>query len=168
MADVLALPVSLDDLSSCIVNVNLETRYGRKLRVPLYLLSYHEWNEIGDQVPDPVVPRTLVDKAGNKTPNIYDVSYQAKRRKAEEERLYRRLVTALVRAGNRIPGDTFEAQVAAFREKAETGVVNALVSVLVEAAMKGEALIEQRLDTFRDEQLPDDPEPDSDAQAIDA
>lgn len=163
-----AAPVSLEDLSSCTVNVNLKLPYGRRLRLPLYIPSYTEWNEVAEGVREPVMPRTLVDKAGNKTPNPWDINYQRAKRKADDERTARRLVLALTRAGNEIPGDTFDEQVKNFGRSAGADVVNALVDFLSQAVFRGEARVIELADSFRgdgDELVSQTAEYGADAQA---
>lgn len=142
--------VTLDDLRSPVVNAVIHLPYGRTLEFPIYIPTWHEWNEIGAAVRNPAVPTNRVGANGERLPNPYDPVYQQDIARAEEERQYRRLALALVKAGNAIPGASLEEQASNLRDAVGMDIANALLGLLAEMVSKGRARLEARAESFPD------------------
>jgi hypothetical protein len=61
-----------------VVNADITTAYGRVIVVPLQLMTYHEWQEIGLLQADPSVPFTELDSNNKPTANYQDKDYLKK------------------------------------------------------------------------------------------
>lgn len=141
------------DLSSALgpvtIRAEIELPYGRKVTVPLVTLTYHEWVSVGLEVPDPAIPRTLVDKSGNKVPNRDDVGYQRAVQEAASDRNYRRLALAMEKAGITIPGNTSAEKGRTLATTLDAGVAARLIMLLGDAALGGRGRLLDTADTFR-------------------
>lgn len=153
MTEERAKPISLKDLGAEVVDVSIETAYGRTITLPLRLMTWHEWSSIGEAVRDPAIPNDRRDSNGNAQPNPYSMKYQAELAEAREERQYRRLAFALKGGGNDIPGETLEEQAEAIREVIEVGIATALILLLGKMASEGQARILTRADSFQNGRL---------------
>lgn len=140
---------TLADFKAATVQVTVRTTYGKTLEVELRVPSFHKRQEIISSVPMPTVPLTKWDKeAGKKVPNYADEDYLREQADAVAERSYRLLTWALVAGGMDIPGDTLEAQTAAFRaSEPDAGIVEALLRFITDAVTG--ARVEARADSFR-------------------
>lgn len=143
-----------DDLGTRIVTVVLQLPYvetngkPRMRRLPIRTLTYHEWYSIGAQVPEPDIPRTLLDQNGAKIPNPLDKTYLEKRGKAEEERAFRRLIFALEQAGIIVPGEATEDKIVKMKDTLDAGIANALLGFLKQTAQGGQARLLALADSF--------------------
>jgi hypothetical protein len=141
-------PMNLSDLTSRVVKVKVTLPYNREIEIPVGTLTYAEFNSVTADVPDPVIPRTLLGKDGEKLPNRDDVTYKAAIEKANEERSYRRLAIALNKGGVEITGETIAEKAATLRTDLDAGVANALMSFLAQAALGGRVAAQATADTF--------------------
>lgn len=134
-----------DELAPPIVNVRVNTGYGREQVIRMGVLSFHEWEEIGALVPDPQVRRKM---QGNDT--APDYSHPEYRKEAAEVSVKRgclRLVRSLEIGGYPIPGDTLEAKADALRTR-DMGVLNALLRALQKLCLEGQAKVEDLAGNF--------------------
>jgi hypothetical protein len=139
MAETAIRPLSLAELGPRPILCKLKFDYGREIDVPLMALTREKWNEIGFEVINPVVPRTVLGKGGEKQANIYDVEYVRDINLAEEERMLRRLVWALKAAGNDIGGPTASLKegAALLRQEVDTGILDGLTRFLRDVSQGG-------------------------------
>ena len=112
-------------------------------------LSNGEWLGIEAEVPEPAVPRTLVGQGGVKLPNREDLTYRQDLEAVRNERAFRRLALAFVKAGVEMP-PTVEERVAVIKQ-IDARVANTLMAKLAEHAFNGKAEVEATADTFRRE-----------------
>lgn len=143
--------------AAAIVNVRVTMPYARTVDVRLSTLSWFEWQRVEFEVPVPAAPKTLPGPNGTKLPNDRDVTYLAEVAKVSDERGYRRLAAALVKAGNRIPGDTEEAWADFLRHHMDAGIAFSLIQFLLSAALGGAARAETRAAAFHGDTEPPAP-----------
>ena len=146
--DVMAL---FDDLKPEVVTAQVTTTYGKTVNVPLLMLSWERWEQIGRDVLDPPVPLTKAAPSGkpeDMLPNPQDKVYLERRAQAEDERTARRLLAALEGGGMVVPGDTLTAKVAAIKGM-DAGLLQALVGVLAKAFYGVNARLQASADSFR-------------------
>lgn len=150
-----------DELGPKTIRAEITTSYGRTVTVPIVTLSYHEWVAIGLEVPDPPVPRTLINKAGEKLPNRDDVTYLEALNRVTSDRNHRRLARAMEKAGVTIPGSTNADKSRQLQETLDAGIAARLIMLLGEAAMGGKARLLEQADTFRPGDAPVDDSPEA-------
>lgn len=138
--------LSLDDLSTMQVNVEIELLNGDILAVPIKTLTYREWLEIGWEVPAPTPPISGVDASKRPVFNHNDPGYLANLERVNMERNYRRLLRALQIP---IPGNTVDEQLDALKSKLDGAICRQLLNAINETGMAGEARIAARAESFR-------------------
>lgn len=136
--------ISFDDLRPIDIVVEL-THGDRDIEIPLRSLTYSQWNAIGLSVPAPTPPVQGVDKNGRPLFDYNNPAYLIQLEQAGEERVYRRLLASL---RIDIPGATEDEKVHALREGLDTNIVRQLNEVIGQFALKGEARIKHRAETF--------------------
>lgn len=147
-------PITLADLAPTTVVAEITTPYGRVVRVPFQTLSWEEWNAVGREVPDPKVPHTkLADDGHTLLPNPQDAKYLEDVQKAAEDRIARRVVMALEKAGTELPGATAQDKLNALKA-ADRAIVDRLIRVIIDAAVEGKVRLENRAESFRPVTVP--------------
>jgi hypothetical protein len=136
---------SLADLQPRTVTVEIE-RGDEVLEIPCKTLSYAEFQRLGYEVVDPAPPTDRWDKKGP-IYNYNDPAYLQDRQKANDERMYRRLL-AFVQID--VPGDTVEEQIDNLTNTLEVDIVRALVGIMSNMVTGGEARIADRAATFHE------------------
>jgi hypothetical protein len=131
-----------------IILLTIDFPDGRAETLRAQLPSYHEFQQIGLEVPEPSVPYTRILNQ-QAAPNPDDPHYIAARADALQQRQLRRLVQALVRGGEDLPGATLAEQTDWFIAHADAGLVHALLTFFNQATLGGRARIEARADTFQ-------------------
>ncbi len=98
----LAAPLSLADLSPELVNIRVQSAYGRIIELPIKMMSWFEWNDCVLHLIEPQVPNNRLNPSTGKhdLPNPDDGPYKEARQKYYEKRQYVRLLKALMAAGN--------------------------------------------------------------------
>lgn len=161
-------PITLEDLAPVTVVAEITTPYGRVVRVPFQTLSWEEWNEVGRAVPDPKVPLTrLADDGQTLLPNPRDEKYLEDVARASADRVARRVVLALEKAGTALPGATAQDKLDALKN-ADRAIVDRLIRVIVDAAVEGKVRLEERAESFRPVPLPPGPDAGVPEMAVDA
>ncbi len=161
-----AKPLSLSDFGVDKIDVTITTDYGRTVKVPLMLLTWHQWNQPMLDIADVPIPLSRRDAANNLQPNPNDTRYVQKMSAIYSQRNAQRLVMSLVGAGNTIPGDTLEEQTNNLMSTMDVGISNALLDVLQKAVNRSKTEASALADTFHD--VPTDGEPDTDTTEQDA
>lgn len=131
------------------VNVVIRRGYGDPVTIPVVPPSYVEWITVDTLVPEPAIPRTLIGKDGVKLPNPHDVEYRQELAKVTVERSFRRLLMALEKGGTEIPGAGVLEKVETLKQDFDSGIANALMMWLYEAAMGAKAEVENLANSFR-------------------
>lgn len=129
-----ATPLKLSDFGVSKINVTIEASYGRKLVVSLMLLTWHQWNQPLIDIPDIPAPLTRPGEGNSKLPNPDDTRYRARMFEIGERRNAMRLLMAFEGGGNVIdgvpPDASVDQKIDAMRNTMDTGMSNALFSVL--------------------------------------
>jgi hypothetical protein len=133
-------PITLDDLSVKPVVITVKTEYGRESRIRVVTLTCAQWAEIGTEVATPPEP-------AQKTPATQQV-WEKHKARAEEERMYRRIVFGVEGGGNPIPGSTPSEKVENWRRTVDQGISNSIGYFLAQAAMGSKASVEADADRF--------------------
>ena len=157
---------TLEDLSAPIINLRIDTAYGKKGIVSLGLLTYHEWFSLVDDIALPAIPHTRVNKAGDKIPNPQDADYVAAFNEAIRRQNSRRLAYALAKGGMKVEGNTADERAAYVARIMSADIVAALIGYLNAAVLGGRAAIEAQAETFQP--VPNGAQPDHAAQTVDA
>lgn len=140
-----------DSLKPEVVDAQITTSYGKTITVPLLLLSWDQWENIGRQVPEPEVPRTKLGPSGkpeDMLPNPKDEAYLAAVSKASDKRVLLRLLAAMEGGGTVVPGNTTDEKLNALKAL-DSGVFQALVGVIMRAWGGTQARVETRAATFQ-------------------
>lgn len=138
-----------------ITTINVDMDYvdadGRPVVEPydVVWLSNGEWLGIEAEIPEPPVPRTLAGPGGTKQPNRDDVVYRQQLAAALNERAFRRLALAFMKADTG-KQSSVEEWVAAVKQ-IDARVSNTLMMKLADHALNGKATVEAAAGTFRSE-----------------
>jgi len=139
------------DLLPDVVTARVTTSYGKAIDVPMLMLSWEQWEQIGRDVPPPAVPLTKAAASGkpeDMLPNPQDAVYLERKAAADDERTARRLLAALEGGGMTVPGNTVREKTAAIKSM-DAGLLTALVGVLAKAYFGANARLDARAETFR-------------------
>lgn len=134
-------PITLDDLGVVPVTITVKTQYGREITIRVQPLTCAQWAEVGAEVPTPPEPP-------QKTPALMQV-WEKHKAKAEEERMYRRIVFGVERGGNPIEGSSAAEKVENWRRKVDQGISNSIGMFLAATALGDKASVEADADRFR-------------------
>lgn len=117
------------------VTVKIKTAYGRELEVTLAPPSYHRYRELMAAIPEPTPPMKI-NAERKSVPDREHSGYIAAMQKRAIDLNYYVVVDALVRGGLELPGSTLAEQAEAFRaSEPDSGIVNALIAFVIEAAI---------------------------------
>lgn len=133
-------PITLDEMGVVPVTITVKTQYGRELTIRVKPLSCSEWAEIGAEVATPPEP-------AQKNPATMAV-WQLHKAKAEEERMYRRIIRGVEGGGNPIPGGAQSEKVENWRRKVDAGISNSIGFFLAETAAGNRVSVEADADRF--------------------
>lgn len=131
------------------VNVVIKRPHAKDVTIPMVPLTYFEWISIDLEVNEPAIPRTIVAGDGTKLPNKEDAAYRMDMARVNMERSYRRLLLALKKAGVEVPGHDAREKIETLQKDIDSGIANALLSWLAQAAMGGKAEVERQAENFR-------------------
>lgn len=160
MSDQTVKPLALEDFAPAVVAMRIELEYGRVLEFPVKMLTWHEWNEIGGQVPDPNMEDPQYKTRWNeaKKQKEFDPQnedYLRAKNDAIEQRKYRRTLKALQLGGNDVVrGDTIQEQIDNFINALSIDVAIKLVQKLGEMTIQGRVSVTSLADSFRNGRVP--------------
>ena len=150
-------PLALEDLAPKVMDVTVTTPSGRVAELPLCLLTWHEWNDIGAEVTEPSKSDRKYWTRINPTTkekefNPDDVAYLAALEHTTLQRNGRRLLRALEKGGNDVRrGKTVEEEVDNLVGTLGIDLAVALINLLTNLSLGGRANALTRADTFRSE-----------------
>lgn len=151
----LAAPLSLTDLSPELVNIRVQSAYGRVIELPIKMMSWFEWNDCVLHLIEPQVPNNRLNPVTGKNdlPNPDDGPYKEKRQKYFEKRQYVRLLKALMDAGNfpelgSLPEDE---RIKKFVSSVSVDIAFKLSSALDSAVAGGQQRVESLAASFQPE-----------------
>lgn len=133
-------PITLDDLGVVPVVITVKTQYDREVRIRVQPLTCAQWAEIGAEVATPAEPP-------QKTPALLQ-AWEKHKAKAEEERMYRRIIFGVERGGNPIEGSTPAEKVANWRNRVDQGISNSIGMFLAATAMGDRASVDSDAERF--------------------
>lgn len=139
--------LTFEDLAPIRIIVEVE-HGGEILEIPLKTLTYAEWNKLGTDIPTPTPPISGVDKQGRPIFNNSDPTYITQVEQVAEQRVYARLLASL---DMEVPGNTQQEKLDALRNKVDVNVMRQLVETISSFALKGEARVKHRAETFQSE-----------------
>lgn len=134
-------PITLDDLGVVPVKITVKTSYGREILIQVKPLTCAQWTEIGAEVQPPPEPP-------QKNPATL-LAWEKHKARAEEERLYRRVIFALEQGGNPIPGGSTAEKVENWRRSVDQGISNSIAYFLAGAAFGDKATVESDAAAFQ-------------------
>lgn len=138
--------LTFDDLRP--VDIIAELQHGdRNLEIPLRTLTYAQWNQIGIDIPAATPPPMGVDKNNRPIFDYNNPQYIAQMEEVGQQRTYARLLASL---RIEVPGTTKEEKIKSLRESLDANVVRQLLEVIGQFALKGEARVKHRAETFHE------------------
>lgn len=143
----MAKQLKFEDLAPIRVIVEIE-HGGEILEIPLKTLTYAEWNRLGTDIPMPTPPERGVDKQGRPVFDHNNPDYLKRVEIVGEERIYNRLLASL---DIPVPGETHEEKIQALKDMIDVSIMRQLIDTLSNFALKGEARIKHRAETFHPE-----------------
>ena len=137
---------TLGDLHKTTILAEIELADGEVVVIELRSLSYFTYNQIRWSVPDPAPETVGMDKHGKPIYGYNDPAFRRKVNEAEMQRTYKLLLAALVMD---IPGETDDDRLEYLQNELDASIVRQLVEMLQKMAVKGEARIAARAQTFQ-------------------
>ena len=134
-----------------VVTVTITDESRELLEVNLSALTWAEYHEIGQTVPDPMAPveRDFVDGKIVERAVTESDEYRSAVYAAQMERQHRRLAIALIRAGNlaELADRPLEEQSAAVQQM-DAGIVAALLRALTQLTLENQEVIRHQAENF--------------------
>lgn len=145
-----------------LVNIHVDTAYGRSLDIPFAPLTYHRYNELGALVPQPAVPRTGIDpNSGKPIANPSDPEYLLAQNEAANLRDFLRIAEGMTKArdylrdvkgepdvGVDLPGEDLMEKAEWLRDNIDAAVSGILIEAMWKLCRKGATQIEDRAASF--------------------
>jgi hypothetical protein len=148
---------TLDDLAvpklKVIVQLGQDSEGNQIERIlPLKLLSWHRVRQLRNSIPNPPAPITNVERISGRMVVQHDFaepSYVIQMDEAEIQRTLLIIYAAWDETELPLPGSTNEQKMQWIRDNLSANIVNQIISLLSDEALKGKARIEERASQFR-------------------